>query len=166
MSKNLRRPVVLWLVAVLSLSVFAVASALDRQVAAGDEQRTPQPADENPEQAAMHVHYLEIVTPDVEATCRSLERIHGVRFGEPDAALGNARTAPLRGGGRIGVRAPLRATEEPVVRPYLLVEDLQAAVAEAKAGGGQFAIESMEIPGHGTIAIYVQGGIEHGLWQR
>ena len=23
----------------------------------------------------------------------------------------------------------------------------------------------MEIPGHGTFAIYIQGGIHHGLWQ-
>jgi hypothetical protein len=23
-----------------------------------------------------------------------------------------------------------------------------------------------EIPGHGTFAIYIQGGIHHGLWQR
>ena len=22
-----------------------------------------------------------------------------------------------------------------------------------------------EIPGHGTFAIYLQGGIDHGLWQ-
>ena len=24
----------------------------------------------------------------------------------------------------------------------------------------------MEIPGHGTFAIYIQGGIHHCLWQR
>ncbi len=24
----------------------------------------------------------------------------------------------------------------------------------------------MEIPGHGTFAIYIQGGIHHGFWQR
>jgi len=23
-----------------------------------------------------------------------------------------------------------------------------------------------QIPGHGTFAIYIQGGIQHGLWKR
>ena len=50
----------------------------------------------------MQVHYLEIVTPDVEDTCSALQQVHGVPFGEPVATLGNARTADLPGGGRLG----------------------------------------------------------------
>lgn len=113
----------------------------------------------------MQVQYLEIVTPDVEATCSALEKLHGVSFGEPEAGLGNARTAALRGGGTIGVRAPMRETEEPVVRPYLLVEDIEAAVKAAEAAGGEIAVPAMEIPGRGKFAIYLLGGIQHGLWQ-
>lgn len=114
----------------------------------------------------MNVHYLEIVTPDVDATCDALERTHGVRFSKPEPALGNARTAELEGGGRIGVRAPMRETEEPVVRPYVLVDDIGAAVEAVTAAGGTIALPPTEIPGQGTIAIYLQGGIDHGLWQR
>ena len=55
----------------------------------------------------MQIQYLEIVTPDVEATCAAYEKLHGVSF-----------------------RAP------------------------------------MEIPGHRKFAIYIQGGIHHGLWQQ
>lgn len=117
------------------------------------------------EEKAMTVHYLEIVTPDVDKTCGALGRAHGVEFGEPIAELGNARTASIGGGGRIGVRGPLRGNEEPVVRPYILVEDLASAVEAAKAAGAEIALPSMEIPGQGTIAIYILGGIEHGLWQ-
>ncbi len=113
----------------------------------------------------MLVQYLEIVTPDVDATCGCLEKLHGTRFGEPDAGLGNARTAKLEGGGLIGVRAPLHETEAPVVRPYVLVDDIEAAVEAAKAAGGAIAHPPLEIPGHGTFAIYIQGGIHHGLWQ-
>ncbi|MBC6953387.1 MAG: hydroxylase [Leptolyngbya sp. PLA2] len=113
----------------------------------------------------MKVHYLEIVTPSVDATCEALEQAHGVAFGKPIAELGNARTAELRGGGRIGVRAPMRATEAPVVRPYVLVDDIDAAVKAAEAAGAQVAMRPLEIPGHGTFAIYVLGGIDHGLWQ-
>lgn len=111
------------------------------------------------------VAYLEIVTHEVDATCRVYGRLHGVTFAPPDASLGNARTARLPGGGRLGVRAPLRATERPVVRPYLLVADINASVAEAEAAGGRVALPPMALPGHGVCAIVILGGIEHGLWQ-
>jgi uncharacterized protein len=57
------------------------------------------------------IHYLEIVTSRVDETCDALARTHGATFGEPVAGLGNARTTELRDGGRIGVRAPMRATD-------------------------------------------------------
>jgi predicted enzyme related to lactoylglutathione lyase len=66
----------------------------------------------------------------------------------------------------VGVRAPLRDTEAPIVRPYWLVKDIQAAVAAAKKAGGQVAVDPMEIPGHGKFAIYLQGGVDHGLWEK
>jgi hypothetical protein len=113
----------------------------------------------------MLIRYLEIVTPDVDATCASLEKLHGVSFGAPDAGLGNARTAALEGGGKIGVRAPMHETEQPVVRPYVLVGDIEGAVEAARAAGAEIAHPPLEIPGHGTFAIYIQGGIQHGLWQ-
>ncbi|HVE78750.1 MAG TPA: hypothetical protein VNA89_07805 [Gemmatimonadaceae bacterium] len=114
----------------------------------------------------MQIHYLEIVTGEVDAVCVAYEARNGVRFGTPDAGLGGARTAKMPGGGLVGVRAPLRETEAPVVRPYWLVNDIEAAVASAVQAGGEVAVPPMEIPGHGTFAIYLQGGIDHGLWQR
>lgn len=113
----------------------------------------------------MRVHYLEIVTREVEATCATYAQLHGVTFGEGDPGLGNARTAALANGGIIGVRAPMHESEEPVVRPYLLVEDIDAAAAAAVKAGGEIAHPPMEIPGHGKFAIYIQGSIHHGLWQ-
>jgi uncharacterized protein len=113
----------------------------------------------------MQIQYLEVVTREVDAVCAAYASANGVQFGEPDAGLGNARTAALAGGGRVGVRAPLRETEEPVVRPYWLVKDIEAAVAAAIQAGGKLAHPPMEIPGHGTFAIYLQGGNDHGLWQ-
>lgn len=114
----------------------------------------------------MRIHYLEIVTEEVHGVCAAYAAATGVRFGEPDAALGGARTAELPGGGLVGVRAPLHETEEPVVRPYWLVEDIEAAVAAAVEAGGEVAHPPLEIPGHGTFAIYIAGGVHHGLWQR
>src|SRR5439155_19002364 len=114
----------------------------------------------------MQIYYLEIVTKEVDAVCAAYAAANGVQFGEPDAGLGNARTAPMPGGGLIGVRAPLRETEKPIVRPYWLVDNIEAAVAAAVKAGGVIAVPPMKIPGHGTFAIYIQGGINHGLWQR
>jgi predicted enzyme related to lactoylglutathione lyase len=113
----------------------------------------------------MKIQYLEIVTKDVDAVCATYAAAHKVQFGEPVAGLGGARTATLAGGGLVGVRAPLRETEEPVVRPYWLVDDIAAAVAAVVQVGGRLAVPPMEIPGHGTFAIYLQGGNDHGLWQ-
>jgi len=113
----------------------------------------------------MQIQYLEIVTKEVDAVCAAYASTYGVQFGEPDAGLGNARTAALAGGGLVGVRAPLRETEQPVIRPYWLVKDIEAALAAAVHAGGEIAHPPMEIPGHGTFAIYIQGGNGHGLWQ-
>ena len=141
-------------VASLVLSAFSASHA---------ELATDMPAPEEGE--TILVQYLEIVTPDVDATCSSLEEMHGVSFGTPVAGFGNARTAALEGGGMIGVRAPMRESEHPVVRPYVLVDDIQAAIESAAAAGAEIAMPPMEIPGHGKFAIYILGGIEHGLWQ-
>jgi predicted enzyme related to lactoylglutathione lyase len=113
----------------------------------------------------MKVHYLEIVTTDVDAVCTAYGAANRLQFGEPDAGLGNARTAPMPGGGSVGVRAPMHESEQPVVRPYWLVEDVEAALAAVVKSGGEVAHPAMEIPGHGTFAIYFLGGNQHGLWE-
>jgi predicted enzyme related to lactoylglutathione lyase len=113
----------------------------------------------------MKVHYLEIVASDVDAVCAAYEAAHGIKFGSANPALGGARTAPLTDGGYIGVRAPLRDTEEPAVRPYWLVDDIEVALDAALKRGALLAHPPLEIPSKGTFAIYVQGDVDHGLWQ-
>jgi len=113
----------------------------------------------------MKVHYLEIVASDGDAVCAAYEAAHGIKFGSANPLLGGARTAPLPDGGSIGVRGPLRDTEKPVVRPYWLVDDIEAALDAASEQGALIAHPPLEIPGKGTFAIYIQGGVDHGLWQ-
>ena len=113
----------------------------------------------------MKVHYLEIVTPEVDALCDQYSKTNGVTFSQPDANLGGARTAKLDGGGLLGIRGPLRDSETPVVRPYVLVDDIKASVKAAAEAGAKIALPPMEIPEHGTCAIVIHGGIECGLWQ-
>ena len=134
--------------------------------ALGTQDSSTVKAQESEKEKTMLIQYLEVVTPDLDATCSALEELHGISFGEPVAVLGNARTATLANGGRIGVRAPMREDEEPIVRPYVLVDDIEAAVKAADAAGAEIAMPAMEIPGgHGKFAIYIQGGIQYGLWE-
>ena len=113
----------------------------------------------------MQLHYLEIVTGDVDGVCAAYTAAGNAEFGDPDPGLGNARTAKLAGGYLVGVRAPMHEAEEPVVRPYWLVEDIEASFAAVLAAGAEEAHPPLEIPGHGKFAIYIQGGVHHGLWQ-
>ena len=112
------------------------------------------------------IYYLEIVTTEVAAVCAAYAAANGLQFGNADPALGNARTTPLPGGGLLGIPAPLRESEQPVVRPYFLVDNIDSAVVTAAKAGATIALPPTGIPGHGRCAIYIHGGVEHGLWQR
>lgn len=122
-------------------------------------------ADPTAEGAPMQIQYLEIVTAEVDAVCATYSQLHGMTFGEGDPNLGGARTAKLASGGMLGIRAPMHAAEKPVVRPYILVEDIEATVAAAADAGAKIALQPMKLGDHGTCAIMIQGEIESGLWQ-
>ena len=113
----------------------------------------------------MQVQYLEIVTTHVDETIAKLRAQHGADFGTPLPELGHARVAKLDGGGLLGVRAPLAEHDAPIVRPYMLVDDIEAASEHAEKAGAEFAMRATEVPGHGKFAIYFLGGVQHGIWQ-
>jgi len=108
------------------------------------------------------MQYLEIVTPEVLEVVARYERALGVAFSAPDEDLGGARVAEYRGG-LIGVRAPLAAHEQPIVRSYLQVDDIERA---AKDAGAMIAYGPQKQGVRGTFAILISGGVQHGLWQR
>ena len=114
---------------------------------------------------ALHVHYLEIVTTNVEQVCASYAKALGVQFSDSIEELGSARTASLSNGGTIGVRAPMHDAEEPVTRAYYLVADIEKSVEEASNTGAKVAVPVMDIPGRGKCAILMYGAIQSGLWQ-
>ena len=113
----------------------------------------------------MQIGYLEFVTHNVEQFCATYKKVHGVTFSAPIPELGNARTATLSSGGKVGVRGPMRPDETPVVRPYFLTADIETAVEAATASGAELAIAPTKIPGQGSIAIFIHDGIESALWQ-
>ncbi len=111
------------------------------------------------------VHYLEIVTPDPEASAQFYGKAYGWSFGPKVPELGGALVASLPDGSRCGIRAPMHDQEKAIVRTYVRVTDLQQTVKDAEQMGADILLPHMEIPGQGTIAIYRYGGIEQGAWQ-
>jgi uncharacterized protein len=111
------------------------------------------------------LYYLEIVTNDAAAMRDLFAAVYGWRFEPPIAELGGAFVAVLPNGSRCGIRAPMRSSEHPIVRTYIRVDDVQAAAQRAEQSGATIALPATEIPGHGTIVIYLYGGVEHGMWQ-
>lgn len=114
----------------------------------------------------MRVHYLEIVCRDVAAQCAALEQLHGLSFGTPVADLGQARVAKAADGSLIGVRAPLAEQEQPIVRTYLEVADIEKAAKKAESAGAVIAYPPTKQGDTGTWAIYILGDVQMGLWQR
>ena len=63
----------------------------------------------------MKIHYIEIVTPEVDAICEKYTVLYNVEFKEKDQMLGGARTITLENGGMMGIqcmtkKSPLHGT--------------------------------------------------------
>ncbi len=99
------------------------------------------------------IHYLEIVTPDVNSMCDLYTKSFSWNFQPECPELGNARVAKLHDGSLCGIRAPMHSTEKPIMRMYLRVSDLEASIQKVTKLGAKILLERMEIPGHGIIAI-------------
>jgi len=65
----------------------------------------------------------------------------------------------------VGIREPLADHEEPVVRSYVAVEDIEAAAKAAEAQGALVAYPPTPQGTYGTFAIVMVDGVQHGLWQ-
>ncbi|MGN6362831.1 MAG: hypothetical protein ACTHNK_20850 [Thermomicrobiales bacterium] len=52
----------------------------------------------------MAVHYVEIVSNDVDSLTELYQRLHGLTFGPPDPDLGQARVATQADGTLVGIR--------------------------------------------------------------
>jgi predicted enzyme related to lactoylglutathione lyase len=97
---------------------------------------------------------------------RLYQRIHALSFGPPDPDLGQARVASGADGTLVGIRKPLAAHEQPIMRTYLAVEDIQKAVKNAEEHGATIAYPPTRQGKRGTFAIVIQADAQHGLWQR
>ena len=97
----------------------------------------------------MAVHYLEIVTDDVDTLVGLYQDVYGLSFGPPDPDLGQARVATQSDGTVVGIRKPLAAHEQPIMRTYLEVKDIQQATKKAEESVPPLPIPQ---PGKATTA--------------
>lgn len=111
------------------------------------------------------IKYLEVVTDKFDETVHAYEASLGLSFEGPIAELGYAKIVKLPNEGMIGVRKPMHESETPVVRPYILVDSLEAELKKIEQTDADIALPFMELPGYGKIAIYFLGENQFGLWQ-
>jgi|SRR5579884_508414 len=114
----------------------------------------------------MALHYLEIVSNDVDTLAGLYQLMHGLSFSPPDPDLGLARVATQADGTLVGIRKPLGEHEQPIMRTYLEVEDIGQAVKKAEESGATIAYPPTRQGGQGIFAIVIRSEVEHGLWQR
>jgi predicted enzyme related to lactoylglutathione lyase len=114
----------------------------------------------------MAVQYVEIVSNDVDTLMALYQHMHGLSFGPPDPDLGQARVATRTDGTLVGIRKPLAAHEQPIMRTYLAVENIEHAVKRAEDSGAMIAYPPTRQGQRCTFAIVIQGDVQHGLWQR
>jgi predicted enzyme related to lactoylglutathione lyase len=124
-------------------------------------------SEQRTEQAAKPaVHYVEIVTNDVDAAVALYQSMHALSFGQPVADLGQARVATRADGTLVGIRKPAASHEQPIVREYVAVDNIQQAVKQAEQHGATVAYPPTPQGQAGTFAIVVHAGTEYGLWQQ
>jgi predicted enzyme related to lactoylglutathione lyase len=120
----------------------------------------PQPA-----HVAPLAHYTEIVSPDADALVTLYQRIHALSFSAPDPDLGGARVATQSDGSLLGIRKPLADHEQPIIRTYRAVDNIELAAKTAEQSGATIAYPPTRQGSRGTFAIVILGGVELGLWQ-
>jgi predicted enzyme related to lactoylglutathione lyase len=109
------------------------------------------------------ITHIEFPADDVERAKRFYAAVAGWEFSEMEGMSGYwlFRTGPEAGGG-IGRRGE---SVGQVVRVYIDVDDLEAAVAAATANGGSVVTPPSDIPGQGRFAaVRDPEGNEIGLY--
>jgi predicted enzyme related to lactoylglutathione lyase len=110
------------------------------------------------------ISHIEFPADDIERAKRFYGAVAGWEFSEMDGMPGYFlfRTGPGSGGG-VGMRGESVGS---VVRVYIDVEDLEAAIAAATANGGTVVTPPSDTPGQGRYAaVNDPEGNEIGLFE-
>lgn len=110
------------------------------------------------------ITHVEFPADDVERAKHFYSAVAGWEFGETEGFPGyfTFRTEEGHGGG-LGARGQSVGS---VIRLYITVDSLEAAVAAAEANGGSAIAPPQDIPGMGRWAVVRDSeGSEIGLWQ-
>jgi predicted enzyme related to lactoylglutathione lyase len=114
------------------------------------------------------MEHAEMVSKDLAATQKFLEKAFGLKFTEMGAEMGNYRRHGRQEGaaaGTIGLRAPM-GPEPAGTIVYLTVPNIDDAIKSVKAAGAKMIMEKTAIPKMGYTAVYVAPGeVTQGLYQ-
>jgi uncharacterized protein len=110
------------------------------------------------------ITHIEIPADDIERAKRFYGAVAGWEFGEMDGSPGYwLFQSGERAGGGIGKRGE---SVGQVIRLYISVDQLEAAVAAAEANGGSVITPPSEVPGYGRFAaLRDPEGSEIGLFE-
>jgi hypothetical protein len=114
--------------------------------------------------AAGTIAHIEFPADDVERAKRFYSAVAGWEFSEMDGLPGYFlfRTEEGHGGG-LGKRGESVGS---VIRNYITVDKLEAAVAAAEANGGKVVSPPQDVPGQGRWSTILDSeGNEIGLWE-
>ena len=123
-----------------------------------------EPETESPDGAGVFV-WDELVTPDVDAAQRFYEGVFGWTTSDMGPEYRGYRILNV---GETGIAGLMALPEDwglpPHWQPYVFVEDPDATVAKAKELGGRVAMEPMDIPKVGRIAVLLDAqGAKFGI---
>jgi len=107
-------------------------------------------------------------TPDVDAAEAFYRELLGWEIPEqPNSAeLGGYRRAQLGGRDVAGVSPKMQDDQPCVWATYVSVEDAEATLAKVRDAGGTVIVESMDVMGMGTMAVFADPtGAVCGIWQ-
>ncbi|MGB3554026.1 MAG: VOC family protein [Jannaschia sp.] len=104
----------------------------------------------------MKIDYVELTSPDLEATQAFCARAFGWDFVEYGDDYRDVQGAGIGGGIARGTLAP------PLV--ILRADDLEAALSKVKAAGAEITKEIFEFPGGRRFQFREPGGTEMAVW--
>jgi len=105
-----------------------------------------------------HLIWYELMTPDAEGSKRFYDAVVGWRIGEPVEEFQGYRMIGRADGGFAGGVLPLTdEMQQHGARPtwlgYIVVDDVDAAVASIEQAGGKVLLAALDLPNVGRIAM-------------
>lgn len=110
-------------------------------------------------------NWIDIGTPDPDATATFYGQLFGWQVDDPDPEYGGYRTARVGGRSVAGI-GQAQSDGTPWWTTYISVEDADATAKLVRDAGGQVLVEPFDIASFGRMAVFTDpGGATFSVWQ-